>query len=154
MRLDSTARVIVLAVLVVASVLALGLLLVRPLFVSTPVAEAVDLLPASVVRVSWTDWAEVTASADGAALDGDSSAKDVEAFLDRAFEKDLTGTSSLVTSFPGLQENFGVTPADAEWEAYGRPTDGAVDAAAAAGTGSTSTMSPTTWRGPGYDAPP
>ena len=39
---------------------------------------------------------------------------------------DLAGTSALVTSFPGLQENFGVTPLDAEWEVYGQAEDGSV----------------------------
>lgn len=126
MRLDSTTRIVVLAVLVALSAAALGLLLVRPLFSSTPVAEGVGVLPSSVVRVSWTDWSRVSAEADGGALDAESSAQDVEAFLDRAFDLDLAGTSALVTSFPGLQENFGITPAEAEWEVYGQADDGSV----------------------------
>lgn len=124
MRLDSTTRIVVLAVFVALSAAALGLLLVRPLFSSTPVSEGVGMLPSSVVRVSWTDWSRVSAEADGGALDAESPARDVEAFLDRAFELDLAGTSSLVSTFPAMQRNFGVTPLDAQWEVYGQAADG------------------------------
>ena len=68
-RLDSTARVVVLAVFVAASAVALGLLLVRPLFSRRRWPRAVGMLPSSVVRVSWTDWSRVSAEADGGALD-------------------------------------------------------------------------------------
>lgn len=126
MRLDSRSRLVVLGVLVVASVVALGLLLVRPLLASEPVVQAAEALPGTVVRVSFTDWSRVQQAADGGSVGTGSSSDDVEAFLDRAFEEDLIGSSSLASSFPGLEENFGVTPLDAEWEVYGQAPEGSV----------------------------
>ncbi len=127
MRLDSTWRIVVLAVFVAAlgggprTVAGAAAAVSSP-----PVAEGVGLLPASVVRVSWTDWSRVQGEADGDALDAESSARDVEDVPDRAFELDLAGTSSLISSFPGMRKNFGVSPLDAEWEVYGQADDGSV----------------------------
>src|SRR3712207_7696554 len=39
----------------------------------------------------------------------------------------LTVASVLTSSFPALQDAFGITPLDAEWEAYGQARDGSVD---------------------------
>lgn len=122
--MGTRSRLVVLGVLVVASVVAVALLVVRPLLTPTPVVEAVEQLPATVVRASFTDWALVQEAADGAAVDADSSETDIADFLTRAYDTDLIGVSSLSSTFPGLAENFGFTPLESEWEVYAQAEDG------------------------------
>jgi len=112
----------VLALLVVA-----GGLLIWSRLSSTPLEDAVSRLPADVKRASWTDWAAVADSVPGSDLTPSSSDKDVERFLTRAFDKDLTAASALSESFAGLAASYGITPLDAEWEIYGQGEEGAVD---------------------------
>ncbi len=88
--------------------------------------QAVRLLPADTLRVSYTDWPEVAAEADGADLTATSKVGAIDAFLRRGFDKDLTATSSLATSFTALGRAYGVTPVDSEWEVYGQARDGSV----------------------------
>lgn len=123
--MGTPSRLVVLGVLVVGAVVALALLLVRPLLAPEPVVQAVETLPGTVVRVSWTDWAEVQQAAGGDVGTASSQA-DVDDFLDRAFEEDLVGSTALGSSFRGLEKNFGVTPLDAEWEVYGQAPEGSV----------------------------
>ena len=94
---------------------------------STPLEEAVDHLPAKVQRASYTDWTAVKSSVPGSDLTASSPEEDVDAFLDKAFDKDLTTASALSDSFLPLAENYGITPLDAEWEVYGQAEDGSVD---------------------------
>jgi hypothetical protein len=93
---------------------------------TTPLERAVEQLPASVLRASWTDWEAVAESADGSGIEAASDVKDVRAFLDRAFEQDLTVASSVASTFTGIAANLGVTPLDAEWELYGQSREGSV----------------------------
>jgi hypothetical protein len=123
-RIDSRAGVAVLAVLLVGALVAVGLLVVRPWLSSSRMEQAVEVLPSSVLRVSWTDWAQVREEAEGEELDADSSAREVREFLDRAFDQDLVGASALSTTFPALAAAFGVTPFEAEWEVYGQAREG------------------------------
>ncbi len=92
-----------------------------------PFADAMRTLPADSLRLGFTDWAAVTRELDAPrgddALDGD----ELDDFITRTYDADLTTTSAVVESFAGLQANYGITPADAEWEAYGQARDGAVD---------------------------
>ena len=91
----------------------------------TSFAWAVDHAPAGAQRLSWTDWAAVRAR-QHADLSERSSADDVRRFLDRAYDADLSSTSALVTSAPVLQEQFGFSPASADWELFSQSYQGAV----------------------------
>jgi hypothetical protein len=89
--------------------------------------QAIDSLPASSLRASFTDWSHVRSNADGANLGAGSSKSDVAAFLTRAYDLDLTAGSAVAESTYALQEKFGFSPLDAEWEAFGQGRDGQVD---------------------------
>ena len=86
---------------------------------SSPWEEAFDRLPDSVVKVAYTDWTEVASQLD--------SSGSVEERLSSAFETGLTATTALAQSVDAMEENWGITPLDAEWEAYGQARDGSVD---------------------------
>ena len=60
--------------------------------------QAVRLLPADTLRVSYTDWPAVASEADGTDIGASSKAGDIDAYLQRGFDKDITATSSLATS--------------------------------------------------------
>lgn len=87
--------------------------------------RATAYAPADAERLSWTDWAAVRAHT-GSDIDAGSSAEEVRAFLDEAFDDDLTSTSALVQSAPVLQTDFGFSPASAEWELFSQSSAGAV----------------------------
>jgi hypothetical protein len=110
-------RLVLLAVVAVV-VLLVGLLLwLRP-GPSGPAAAA-EMLPADTLRVGYVDWAQVSEITDGGDVDVDSE-ESLRGFLDRVYEGDLAVGSALHTSFATLANNFGVTPLDATWEAYGQ----------------------------------
>ena len=50
----------------------------------------------------------------------------VSAFLDRAFEQDLTSTSAVAESTSALAEHYGFSPLDASWEVLGQAPEGQV----------------------------
>lgn len=89
-------------------------------------ARAVALAPAGTERLSWTDWAAVRREV-GADLGASPTPAELDAFLDEAFEQDLSGTSALVASSPTLQEQYGFSPASLSWELFAQGSDGAVD---------------------------
>jgi hypothetical protein len=91
----------------------------------TSFAWAVDHVPEGAQRLSWTDWAAVRRY-EHAALSDRSSAAEVQKFLDRAYDDDLTSMSALVTSAPVLQQRFGFSPASADWELFSQSYRGAV----------------------------
>ncbi|MFC6340606.1 hypothetical protein ACFP8W_01330, partial [Nocardioides hankookensis] len=91
----------------------------------TAFEQATSYAPADAARLSWTDWAAVR-DRTGADLDATSSGDDVQSFLDKAFDVDLTSTSALVQSAPVLQAHFGFSPANVEWELFSQSTAGAV----------------------------
>ncbi|GAA4708188.1 hypothetical protein [Nocardioides conyzicola] len=91
----------------------------------TTFEQATAYAPPDAERLSWTDWSAVRKRA-GAHLDADSSADDVQSFLDDAFDDDLTSASALVQSAPVLQSHFGFSPANAAWELFSQSTQGAV----------------------------
>jgi hypothetical protein len=91
----------------------------------TSFAWAVDHAPAGTQRLSWTDWSAVREH-EKADLSERSSADDVRRFLSRAFDDDLSSASALVTSAPVLQERFGFSPANVDWELFSQSTQGAV----------------------------
>lgn len=119
-------RLALLALLALVSALVVVLLVVRPLG-DTRFGSAVAALPPETLRVSFTDWERVAEEADGGSVTAATPTEDVDAFLDRAYARDLLTQSPLATSFPGLAANFGITPLDATWEVYGQGRGGAVD---------------------------
>jgi hypothetical protein len=120
-------RTIVVGVAVVLVLLVAAGVLVWSRLSTTPFEEAVERLPSGVMRAAYTDWDAVEGSVPGSDLSASSSAEDMDAFLARAFDKDLTTASALSDSFVGLAENYDITPLDATWEIYGQAEDGAVD---------------------------
>ncbi len=91
----------------------------------TSYSWAVGHAPAGTQRASWTDWAAVRAH-EGAELSPDSPPADLDRFLRRAFDDDLSSTSALVGSAPVLQQRFGFSPATVDWELFSQTDQGAV----------------------------
>lgn len=121
-------RTIIAGVVVVLVLVVAAGLLVWSRLAGTPFEDAVERLPAGVKRATFTDWAAVERSVPGGSeLSASSSAEDMDEFLSRAFDKDLTTASAMSDSFPGLAENYGITPLDSEWEVFGQADEGAVD---------------------------
>jgi hypothetical protein len=86
---------------------------------------AVAHAPEGTQRASWTDWAAVRRH-EGVDLSAHSSVADLRHFLNLAFEDDLSSTSALVASAPVLQQRFGFSPANADWELFNQSDQGAV----------------------------
>jgi hypothetical protein len=116
----------VLGVVLVLALLAAGLVAWRLLDRPSDYDRAVGYLPAETLRATYTDWAAVRSAARGDALSAGSSAKQVQAFLDRAFDRDLTSTSALAESTYALAEHYGFSPLDAAWESFGQSPQGQV----------------------------
>lgn len=91
----------------------------------TDLQKATAMAPADSARLSWTDWAGVRRKL-GVHLSADSSAAQVQHFLDKAFDRDLSSTSALGQSAETLQQQFGFSPASAQWELFSQSTKGAV----------------------------
>ena len=113
------------AVLVAFALAVGGLLWWRGHDDRTSLAWAVGHAPAGTQRASWTDWAAVRAH-EGAHLSVRSSTGDLRRFLTKAFDEDLSSASALVGSAPVLQQRFGFSPANVEWELFSQSEQGAV----------------------------
>jgi hypothetical protein len=87
--------------------------------------RATAMAPSDAERLSWTDWAGVRREL-GSKVSASSSADEVQAFLDKAFERDFSSTSALVQSSAVLQQRFGFSPASARWELFSQSERGAV----------------------------
>lgn len=87
--------------------------------------RAIAYAPPETARFSWTDWAAVRREL-GAHLDDRSPADDVEQLLSDGYDADLTSGSAMVESATVLQQAFGFSPADVEWELLAQSTDGSV----------------------------
>jgi hypothetical protein len=87
--------------------------------------RAIAYAPPETARYSWTDWAAVRRKL-GAHLDDRSPADDVEQLLSDGYDADLTSGSAMVESATVLQQAFGFSPADVEWELLAQSTDGSV----------------------------
>ncbi|GAB3661675.1 hypothetical protein GCM10027596_22040 [Nocardioides korecus] len=90
----------------------------------TPMQQALALVPAASLRVSFTDWDLVrrTLHAD---LGAKPSASRIDAFLSKAYDADLSAASSIDGSGPALEGKYGFGPATAQWEAYAQSPRGA-----------------------------
>jgi hypothetical protein len=91
----------------------------------TDLERALAYAPSGTARYSWTDWAGVRREL-GADLDDRSSAEDVEQFLSDGFDADLTSGSAMVESATVLQQAFGFSPADVDWEVLAQSDTGSV----------------------------
>jgi hypothetical protein len=91
----------------------------------TDLQRAVSYAPSGTVRFSWTDWAAVR-SRLGSEVDASSSADEVETFLSEGYDADLTSGSAMVESTPVLQDKFGFSPADVDWELLAQSQTGSV----------------------------
>lgn len=128
MRKRPTRPVVAVAV-VVAVVVAVGVVLAGLRWWrgsdGSDLDQATSYAPGDAQRLSFTDWAGVRARV-GARLDGSSSAREVQDFLDKAYDDDLTSASALVQSAAVLQSRFGFSPATVDWELFSQADDGAV----------------------------
>ena len=92
---------------------------------TSQLSRAIALVPPITQRYSWTDWAAVRARLH-AHVDGSSSADAVQTFLDRAYDADLS-SSSTISDYAGYtQAHLGFSPANIDWELLGQSTQGAV----------------------------
>jgi hypothetical protein len=91
----------------------------------TDLERALALAPSDSARYSWTDWAGVRREL-GAHLTDRSSDDDVEKFLTDGYDADLTSGSAMVDSAAVLQEAYGFSPADVDWELLAQSTTGSV----------------------------
>jgi hypothetical protein len=112
------------AVILVAGVLVGGLQWWRGAD-RTAFAGAAERAPAATQRMSWTDWAAVRAH-EHTDLTSRSSTRALHRFLDDAYADDLSSMSALVTAAPVLQERYGFSPANADWELFSQSGQGAV----------------------------
>lgn len=119
-------RTLVIAALVL--VLVAGLLVAGTVLWSrlhrTDLQEALGLVPASSLRVGFTDWGVVrrTLHADL----GDTPDRDaVEKFMQQAYDSDFAAASSIDESAAALQAKFGFSPATAQWETFAQGRQGA-----------------------------
>ena len=91
----------------------------------TDLERALAYAPSDTARYSWTDWAGVRREL-GADLDDRSSAEEVEQLLSDGFDADLTSGSAMVESATVLQQAFGFSPADVDWELLAQSDTGSV----------------------------
>jgi hypothetical protein len=121
-----TRVVVYVAGLVVVAALA-GVVAWRLIGATSTYQEALGTLPASTLRTTFTDWSHARDVAGGSALDARSSRAKVDAFLTRAYDRDLTSGSAVSDSTYALQRHFGFSPLVAQWEVFGQSRDGQVD---------------------------
>lgn len=90
----------------------------------TDLQEALARVPASSLRVGFTDWG-VVRRALHADL-GDTPDRDaVEKFMRAAYDSDFSAVSSIDESAAALQSTFGFGPATAQWETFAQGRKGA-----------------------------
>lgn len=80
--------------------------------------QAVRLAPADTERVAFTRWSAVREQV------GDPGTE--QELLDAAYDRDLSSTSALLSSSPGLDQLFGFSPATLDWEALAQGPSGAL----------------------------
>jgi hypothetical protein len=120
------ARTVVIAavvLLLVAGLLVAGSVAWKRLH-RTDLEEALGVVPASSLRVGFTDWG-VVRRALHADL-GDTPDRDaVEKFMQAAYDSDFAAASSIDEAAAALQSKFGFSPATAQWEAFAQGRQGA-----------------------------
>lgn len=84
--------------------------------------QALHLVPAESLRVAFTDWAAVRRISGVPATTDPAK---VDRLMDKAYDSDLGGVSSISESAGALQRNFGFSSGNALWEAYAQSRQGA-----------------------------
>jgi hypothetical protein len=118
-----TVLLAVVAVLVVLALVLVGLSLWQR-FTRTGLEQAVDAVPASSLRLAYTDWSLVRSRLD-TDVDTSSSATEIEEFIAEAYDTDFAAASSIDESAAALQDLYGFSPVTAEWEAFAQGRRGA-----------------------------
>ncbi|HET6626373.1 MAG TPA: hypothetical protein VFG63_08280 [Nocardioidaceae bacterium] len=118
--------VVALVTLVLLLVLAAGGLLAWRWLDTSDYEQAVATMPASTLRASYTDWAQVRRELDASGVHAGSSGAEVDDFLDAAYRADLTSTSAVYGSTAVLAHRYGFSPLGASWEMFGQSREGAV----------------------------
>ena len=116
-------RLVVVAVLAVLSLVLVGGFVVVRKLDRSPLDKALGLVPASSLRVSFTDWKQVRERLRPKGL---VSRVEIENFMSRGYDTDLTAASSIDESAAALKAKYGFSPVNAEWEAYAQSRQGAV----------------------------
>jgi hypothetical protein len=86
--------------------------------------EAIGVVPASTMRLAFTDWAAVRDRLGVPDRDRPGAAT-IDELTSKGYDSDLSAASSIDDSTAALQENFGFSPATAAWEAYAQSKQGA-----------------------------
>ena len=115
--------IVAVALLVVVAGVVAWRLLARP----STYEQALATLPKGTLRVTYTDWAHARSAAGGTTLGAASTEAQVSSFVNRAYDRDLTGTSAISDATYVLAHRFGFSPLDAQWEALGQGREGQVD---------------------------
>jgi hypothetical protein len=90
----------------------------------TQLEAALATVPASSLRVGFTDWSVVRQRLNAEL--GDTPDRDaVEGFIEKAYDTDYAAVSSIDESAGALQEKFGFGPATAQWEVFAQGRKGA-----------------------------
>lgn len=90
----------------------------------TPLEEALRTVPAGSLRVGFTDWAAVRRKVK-ADLGENPSSSEIEAFVEKAYDRDFNAASSIDSAAVGMHEKFGFGPVNSQWEAYAQGRKGA-----------------------------
>jgi hypothetical protein len=98
---------------VVAIVLGIAAYVVWPR--GSDLERAARLLPPSTLRVAWTDWQSLREEYD-----------DADDFVATVTDADLASASATVAIAEPLEETFGWSPLESEWEILGQGRDGMV----------------------------
>jgi hypothetical protein len=124
----SRTRVAVVAVVVLALVLVAGAVVggtdVWHRLHRSPLDDALHRVPASSLRVGFTDWAVVRATLHSH-IGTDPPASQLTSLMSKAYDGDFSPASSIADSAVALQKYYGFSPANAQWEAYAQGRKGA-----------------------------
>ncbi|MFL6023217.1 MAG: hypothetical protein ACJ72O_07750 [Marmoricola sp.] len=90
----------------------------------TDLRRALDVVPSSTLRLSFTDWAAVRSTVHSNPGQ-DPSDEAIDRLISRGYDTDLTAASSIDDSAKALQEHFGFSPATIDWEAFAQGRSGA-----------------------------
>jgi hypothetical protein len=90
----------------------------------TDFSTALDAVPRSTLRLSYTDWAAVRRALHLPDQAHPSDAT-IAKLASAGYDSDLSAASSIDESTAALQEHFGFSPATAQWEAYAQSRQGA-----------------------------
>ena len=109
--------------------------------------------PADTARFSWTDWAARPLASSTPTSTPARRPRTSRQFLTDGFDADLTSGSAMVESAAVLQQAFGFSPADVDWELLGPERHRLGARSSACPTASTSTTLGDSFEALGYERP-